>query len=70
MMKIIWNDKATQKDVLQVIDIFRDLGSISYAQNKLEDYRKRAKVCLRVLKESESKKLLVALADYSVTRAY
>ncbi len=70
MMKIIGNDKATQKDVLLVIDIFRDLGSISYAQNKLDEYRKRAKACLGVLKESESKKILVALADYSVTRAY
>ena len=70
MMKIIGNTKATQNDVLQVIDIFREIGSIEYAQNKLEEYRKNARDCLEVLKESESKEVLAGLADYSVTREY
>ena len=70
MMKIIGNDKATQSDVMQVIDMFKDSGSIDYSQNKLEDYRNRAKACLDIIGESESKEILTALADYSVTRFY
>lgn len=70
MMSIIGNEKATQNDIMEVIDIFRGTGSIDYAQNKLKEFRKEAKTCLDVVKESESKKLLMALADYSITRNY
>lgn len=70
MMSIIGNEKATQKDVVKVIDIFRVTGSIDYSQNKLKEFRKRAKKCLEVVNNSESKELLIALADYSLTRAY
>jgi geranylgeranyl diphosphate synthase, type I len=70
MMKIIGNPNATQEGVYQVIDLFRKTGSLDYAQNKLEEYRKRAIECLDVVAESESKRYLAALADYSVTRPY
>jgi len=70
MMSIIGNENATQKDIMEIIDIFRESGSINYAQNKLIELRRKAKLCLDVLKESESKELLMALADYSVTRNY
>ena len=70
MMRIVGNTKATQEDVFQVIDIFKEIGSIDFAQNKLEEYRNRARSCLEVLKESESKEVLEGLADYSVTRPY
>jgi len=70
MTKIIGNQKATQSDVMRVIDIFRDSGSIDYAQKKLKEYREKSKTCLDVLEESESKKILKELADYSVTRSY
>lgn len=70
MMAIIGNEKATQNDVMDVIDIFREAGSIDYSQNKLKEFRRNAKLCLDVVEESESKKLLMALADYSITRNY
>jgi geranylgeranyl diphosphate synthase type I len=70
MMKIIGNTKATQENVFRVIDIFNDIGSIKFAQDKLEEYRKTARDCLEVLQESESKEILQGLADYSVTRPY
>ena len=70
MMSIIGNENATQKEITDVIDIFRETGSINYAQNKLVELRRKAKLCLDVIKESESKKLLIALADYSVSRNY
>jgi geranylgeranyl diphosphate synthase type I len=70
MMRIIGNDKATQNDIIDVINIFREIGSIDFAQKKLEKFRDEAKVCLEVLDESFSKDILIALADYSVTRKY
>jgi len=70
MMAIIGNEKATQNDVMDVIDIFRETASIDYSQNKLKEFMRNAKLCLDVVEESESKKLLMALADYSITRNY
>jgi len=70
MMSIVGNKDATQQDVLDVIDLWNTHGSILYAQKKLEEFREKAKGCLETLEASESKDLLTALADYSVTRAY
>jgi geranylgeranyl diphosphate synthase type I len=70
MMSIIGNENASQEEINDVIDIFRETGSINYAKNKLVELRRKAKLCLDVIKESESKKLLMALADYSVSRNY
>jgi geranylgeranyl diphosphate synthase type I len=70
MMKIVGDENANQDDVIHVIDLFRTCGSIDYAQNKLAEFREAAKKCLDLVDSSESKDLLVALAEYSVTRAY
>lgn len=70
MMKVVGNESAKQHDVLEVIDLFRTYGSIDYAQNKLTEFRDTAKRCLDIVDSSESKDLLIALADYSVTRLY
>jgi geranylgeranyl diphosphate synthase type I len=70
MMKTVGNESADQHDVLEVIDLFRTYGSIDYAQNKLTEFRDTAKSCLDSVDSSESKDLLIALADYSVTRLY
>ena len=70
MLKILGNIKATQDDVMSVIDIFKDSGSIDFAINKLNEFSRKSVECLEVLDESESKKILEALAEYSVTRPY
>ena len=70
LVRILGNPKATQKDVHNVIALFDSYGSISYAEQKLQQYRQQAKQCLQVLKDSSSKQLLLALADYSITRTY
>jgi geranylgeranyl diphosphate synthase type I len=70
MMKIVGNEQANQQDVREVIDMFRSYGSIDYAQAKLLEFSETAKRCLDVVDSSESKDLLLALADYSVTRLY
>jgi len=70
MVKIIGNPKATQNDVLEIIDIFKKLGSIDYAQNKLKEFSMQSKRLLEIFDKSESKNLLMALAEYSLTRKY
>jgi len=70
LKKILGNPKATQKDVMEIIDIFKKLGSIAYAQNKLKEFSNQAKELLVPFEKSESKDLLTALAEYSVTRTY
>ena len=70
MMKIVGNEEANQDDVRDVIELFKSTGSIDYAQNKLEEFREAAKHCLDIVDSSESKDILIALADYSVTRTY
>ena len=70
LVKILGNQKATQKDVLEIIDIFKKLGSIDYAQNKLNEFSSQAKELLEIFEKSESKDFLTALAEYSVTRTY
>jgi geranylgeranyl diphosphate synthase type I len=68
--RILGNPKATQNDVLDIIDLFRKLGSIDYAQNKLDEFSAQARESLKIFEKSESKDLLTALAEYSVTRHY
>jgi geranylgeranyl diphosphate synthase type I len=70
MMTVVGDENSNQDDVLEVIDLFKTYGSIDYAQNKLAEFRERAKSCLDIVDSSESKDLLIALADYSVTRLY
>ncbi|MFA5101632.1 MAG: polyprenyl synthetase family protein [Candidatus Thermoplasmatota archaeon] len=70
MMKTVGNEQANQQDVREVIEMFRSYGSIDYAQAKLLEFCDTAKRCLDVVDSSESKDLLLALADYSVTRLY
>jgi geranylgeranyl diphosphate synthase type I len=70
MMTIVGDESANQDDVIKVIDLFKTYGSIDYAQNKLAEFRDAAKKCLDIVDSSESKDLLDALADYSVTRTY
>jgi len=70
MMTVVGDEKSNQDDVLEVIDLFKTYGSIDYAQNKLAEFCDAAKKCLDIVDSSESKDILIALADYSVTRSY
>lgn len=70
MMTVVGDENSNQDDVLEVIDLFKTYGSIDYAQNKLAEFSDAAKKCLDIVDSSESKDILIALADYSVTRSY
>jgi geranylgeranyl diphosphate synthase type I len=70
MMTVVGDENSNQDDVLEVIDLFKTYGSIDYAQNKLAEFSDAAKKCLDIVDSSQSKDILMALADYSVTRSY
>jgi geranylgeranyl diphosphate synthase type I len=70
LIQILGNSNASQRDIFEAIDIFKDAGSIDYAINLLEEYRMQARQSLEIIKPSESKELLEKLADYSITRKY
>jgi geranylgeranyl diphosphate synthase type I len=70
LLQILGNTNASQDDIYEAIDIFKDGGSIDYCIDLLEEYRNQARLAVGVLKTSESKELLEKLADYSVTRKY
>ena len=70
ILHTLGNTKSTPKDIQKTITIFQHTNSIAFTQQKLKDYNTQAKQCLNSLKDSESKQILSALADYSITRKY
>ncbi len=66
--KIFGNQKATEKEVKQVYNLFKKTGSIEYAKKTAENYCNKAKKTLEILEDSDSKQILLALADYSIKR--
>jgi geranylgeranyl pyrophosphate synthase len=70
LLSILGNKKSTNKDIQKVLTIFDQTQSIDYAQEKLNEYKKQAHQCLHHIKESESKKILCSLIDYSINRTY
>ncbi len=70
LKQILGNPKSTQKEILKVIEILHNVGSIAYTEKILEQLKEQSLQTLTVLKESESKELLRQLIEYSITRIY
>lgn len=66
--KIFGNLKATDAQIKQVYNIFNKLGSVEYAKKTAIIHCEKAKNALDVLPDTEAKKILIALADYSIKR--
>jgi geranylgeranyl diphosphate synthase, type I len=65
---IFGNRKASEHDVATVYDLFRELGSVEYAQQRALYYTNQAKDAINLLKQSDAKELLYQLIDYTVQR--
>jgi geranylgeranyl diphosphate synthase type I len=65
---IFGNRKASEHDVMTVYDLFRELGSVEYAQQRALYYTNQAKDAINILKQSDAKELLYQLIDYTVQR--
>ena len=66
--KIFGNLKATDDEVKQVYDLFKKVGSVEYAKNAAINHCEKAKKSLEILPDSDSKKILLKLAEYSIKR--
>lgn len=62
------NRHASEHDVSLVYDLFRDLGSVDYAQQCALQFVSQAKDALSILKETEAKELLLQLIEYTIQR--
>jgi geranylgeranyl diphosphate synthase type I len=65
---IFGNRNASEHDVRKVYDLFRELGSVEYAQQRALHYVNLAKDAITVLKPSDAKDLLHQLIDYTIQR--
>ena len=65
---IFGNRSASEYDVTKVYDLFRELGSVEYAQKRALHYIDQAKNSITVLKPSDAKELLYQLVDYIIQR--
>ena len=65
---IFGNHNASEDDVTAVYDLFREIGSIEYAQKRALHYIDQAKNSITVLKPSGAKELLYQLVDYMIQR--
>lgn len=65
---VLGNMKATEADIQKVRKILEDTGSIDFALKMAEDYTKNAMAKLDVLKDSNDKEVLLAIAEYAMTR--
>ena len=65
---IFGNRRASEQDVMTVYDIFREVGSVEYAQQRALHYTNQAKDAITILKQSDAKELLYQLIDYTIQR--
>ena len=68
LTKSLGNNKATDDDIKETLQLFRDIQSIDYAKNKAIEYSNKAKTQLELITDSPAKQLLIKLADYSIQR--
>jgi geranylgeranyl diphosphate synthase type I len=66
--KTFGNLKASDEDIKKVYNLFKKAGSIEFAQNTAINYSKKAKKAIEILPDSDAKKILLKLADYSIER--
>ena len=67
---IFGKGQASKEEIEKAVNKLKECGAIDYAKNKAEEYIEMAKNELKVLKDSEAKELLRAIADYLIKREY
>lgn len=63
-------EAKSQEGVNEAIEIFKKYETIEYAHRLAKEYTKRAKEKLKVLEESQAKKLLQEIADFIIERKH
>ncbi len=66
--EIFGNKDATDEEINKIYDIFKKTGSITYAKKTALKYVDDAKKSIEILPDTESKQLLMNIADYAIER--
>lgn len=69
-IEIFGKGKATKEEIAEAVEKLRDCGAIDYASKMAKEFVERGKEHLKILPDSEAKDVLIAIADYLVTREY
>ena len=65
---IFGNHDASEQEVANVYELFKELGSVDYAQKRALQFIKQAKDAITILKSSDAKELLYQLIEYTIQR--
>ncbi|MBI4394102.1 MAG: polyprenyl synthetase family protein [Euryarchaeota archaeon] len=65
---IVGNAKASDKEVQEVVGIFRSTGALEAAQKMVDEYAAEGRKGLMTLPQSDARRLLLSLSDYSCKR--
>ncbi|HEY9246813.1 MAG TPA: polyprenyl synthetase family protein [Candidatus Methanoperedens sp.] len=69
-IEALGKSNATRSEVSSALSALKESGSIEYAMNKAINFVEEGKSALKVLPESDAKKILIGLADYMIARKY
>lgn len=67
---VLGKKDVSRKEISAVIRTLKETGSIDYALNVAAGFIEAGKSALRVLPESEAKRILIGFADYMIARKY
>ncbi len=69
-LKIFGKGKATTEEINEAVHQLEEAGSIDYVSDLALGYVAKGKELLDVVEDSDSKTILLAIADYMITRSY
>ncbi len=70
LKNVLGDRSATDQDITRAISILTRVGAIDYTQNLAEGYATHAREQLKLLPETESKKILEEFVDFMVKRDF
>ena len=69
-LDIFGRGSATKEEIEEAVKILEDSGSIDYARDLAISYINEGKAKLDILEDSEAKDVLLAIADYMISRKH
>jgi geranylgeranyl diphosphate synthase type I len=69
-LKIFGKGEATSEEINEAVNQLEEAGSIDYVSDLALGYIAKGKELLDIVGDSESKTILMAIADYMITRSY
>jgi len=70
LLRVHGNRKASEADLRRAIEVLKRSGAVDYAEGKAHEFVAQAKSKLNKLPDSEAKRFLLELADFTVKREF